>query len=341
MPGVLIVDDSAYARFVLKDRFRRLGWETRAVGDGSAAIEAIAQDAPDLVTLDVIMPGMDGIETVKAIRAIWQGPIIMVSSQTHGGADKTWPALEAGASDFVGKPAPDAPLDEVMDQILAKYEACRAPYPPVAHPSLRERTLNGVQAILIGASTGGPAALARVLTHIEAPIRVPIIIVQHMPSTFTPSLAQRLGKILGHPVYESPLGPEKLPWHSGLVVLARGGYHLRMDSSGVWSEPGARVHGVMPAIDVSGADGVHTFGAGLCMAILTGMGEDGAQSAVSCRQVGGTVLVQDPQTAVVWGMPQAVLNRGAATMMGTLDDIGRWINEVMHNDHGIFRSGMA
>ncbi|WP_430626504.1 chemotaxis protein CheB [Sulfobacillus thermotolerans] len=77
------------------------------------------------------------------------------------------------------------------------------------------------------------------------------------------------------------------------------------------------------------------------MAILTGMGEDGAQSAVSCRQVGGTVLVQDPQTAVVWGMPQAVLNRGAATMMGTLDDIGRWINEVMHNDHGIFRSGMA
>ncbi len=341
MPGVLIVDDSAYVRFVLKDRFRRRGWETCAVADGHAALAALSGFAPDLVTLDVVMPGMDGIETVKAIRALWAGPIIMVSTQTHGGADQTWPALEAGATDFVGKPGPDSPLGDVMDQIITKFEACQAPCPPPGqHRAGAQVPRVPAQAVVVGASTGGPAALARVLRHVEGAPGVPLVIIQHMPQSFTPSLAARLGKILGRPVQESPLAPAKVRWAPGLVVLARGGYHLRMDSSGLWSEQGVRLHGVMPAIDVTAGDGVRVFGAGLCMAILTGMGEDGADSAALCRQAGGTVMVQDPESAVVWGMPQAVLNRGAASKVGSLEDIGRWINEVMHDGRGIFGSGM-
>ncbi|WP_028963208.1 chemotaxis protein CheB [Sulfobacillus thermosulfidooxidans] len=339
MPAVMIVDDSAYARFVLKDRFKHRGWDVLTVGSGEEALIQVSNFVPDLITMDVLMPHMNGIETVKALRAKWDGPIIMVSSQTQGGADLTWQALEAGASDFVGKPAPTQPLDQIIDQIIAKYEALKTPYVNrmvKVMPSSRPKALpTHTRLLIIGASTGGPKALARVVKYFQSPWSIPIVIVQHMPASFTASLAARLGQITGIPVRESPLAPQKMPWEPGQIILARGGYHLRLDEHAFWSEPGPRLHGVIPAIDVTGIDGVKAFGQDLCFTILTGMGEDGAEAAYQCHKAGGTVIVQDPATAVVWGMPQATLNKGVGDMVGTLDEIGSWLNEVIHPGFGI------
>ncbi len=334
MPTVMIVDDSAYVRFVLKDRFKRRGWEAVGVSGGEEAMTQFPQLRPDLITMDVLMPNMDGIQTVKAIRARWDGPIIMVSTTTQGGQDMTWRALEAGASDFVGKPSPQEPLDRVITQIIEKFEAIRRPFygkpirPLAANlPSLAIST----RVVVIGASTGGPKAIGTVLSHFKAPWSIPVVIIQHMPPNFTASLAARLSQIVGVSVKESPLSPDICSWHSGQIILARGGYHLRMNEHGLWSEEGVRVHGVIPAVDTTGLDGVRIFGGDLCMAILTGMGEDGAEAAFGCRQAGGQVMVQDPASAVVWGMPQATINRNAASLVGSLDEIGVWLNEVIHN----------
>ncbi|WP_053960483.1 chemotaxis protein CheB [Sulfobacillus thermosulfidooxidans] len=339
MPAVMIVDDSAYARFVLKDRFKHRGWDVLTVGSGEEALTQLSHFVPDLITMDVLMPHMNGIETVKALRTKWDGPIIMVSSQTQGGADLTWQALDAGASDFVGKPAPAQPLDQIIDQIIAKYEALKTPYAnrmvKVAHSSLPKQSWVHARLLIIGASTGGPKALARVVKYFRAPWSIPIVIVQHMPASFTTSLAARLGQIIGVPVRESPLAPQKMLWEPGQIILARGGYHLRLNEHACWSEPGPRLHGVIPAIDVTALDGVKAFGQDLCFTILTGMGEDGAEAAYQCHKAGGTVIVQDPTTAVVWGMPQAALNKGAGDMVGTLDEIGSWLNEVIHPELGI------
>ena len=333
MPVVMIVDDSAYVRFVLKDRFRRRGWEAVGIANGEAAVAELSRLLPDLVTMDVLMPNMDGIETVRAMRALWNGPVIMVSTQTQGGQDLTWRALEAGASDFVGKPSPQEPLDQVIAQIIEKYEVLHRPFsgkPMLTAYPKRSSSAASARVVVIGASTGGPKAVGQVLRQLKAPWAAPVVIVQHMPPNFTASLAQRLSQIIGMPVRESPLTPEIWTWDPGQIILARGGYHLRMNENGLWSEPGARVHGVIPAIDPAALDGVRIFGHEMCLAILTGMGEDGAEAAYQCHQAGGQVIVQDPTTAVVWGMPQSVLNKKAADLVGNLDEIGAWINEVIH-----------
>ncbi len=334
MPVVMIVDDSAYVRFVLKDRFRRRGWEAVGIANGEAAVAELSRLLPDLVTMDVLMPNMDGIETVRAMRALWNGPVIMVSTQTQGGQDLTWRALEAGASDFVGKPSPQEPLDHVITQIIEKYEALRRPFNGKnlhAVPRKSATRAPRPKAVVIGASTGGPKAIGQVLRHFKAPWYVPVVLVQHMPPNFTASLASRLSQIVGQPVRESPLAPETWGWDPQQIILARGGYHLRLNEGGVWSEPGPRVHGVIPAIDVTALDAVRTFGNAVCLTILTGMGEDGAEAAYQCHQAGGQVVVQDPATAVVWGMPQAALNKTAGDLVAGLDEIGGWLNEVIHH----------
>lgn len=336
MPRVLIVDDSTFVRYMLQDRFRERGWEPFVASSGEEAVKMLARLSLDLITIDAEMPGLSGIAAISSIRREWGGPIVMISSQTTHGAEKTWESLDAGATDFVGK----LEAGGVVSQIVEKYEACirinRSRQAPVS--SSRRMELSW-RVVVIGAATGGPKTLARILGQIDVPLQTPLIIIQHMPESFTASLAARLGQVMKSPVAPSPLAPEKMAWGENMVVLARGGYQLRMDPAGVWSEPGIRVHGAMPAIDVGAADGVKSFGSRFAMAILTGMGEDGADAAVLCHNAGGMVMVQDPSTAVVWGMPQAVLSRQAATRVGNPDDLGRWINQLAHGDLGALRSG--
>ncbi|PSR31966.1 MAG: hypothetical protein C7B46_16470 [Sulfobacillus benefaciens] len=196
--------------------------------------------------------------------------------------------------------------------------------PESAKPDSRHDTL---QAIVIGASTGGPRALATVLGALRAPPRIPLLIVQHMPAGFTASFAERLTVQLGFRVQEVPPDGMPIPLRSSSVVLATGGRHLRVSAHRCWSEPGPRMHGVIPAVDVTLLDAVEAFGSHLGVVILTGMGEDGCRGAIQAHQRGAWVVAEAQDTAVVWGMPGAVAGAGAADAIWPLTRIGRWLHD--------------
>ncbi len=336
---VAIVDDSAYVRYVLKTRLESLGAEVVATfARGEPAIDQVPDLNPDVVTMDVLMPGLGGIETVRQLRNRWPGTIIMVSSQTCEGAAATWDALDAGADDFVAKPTPPYPLDSVMEMIVAKAYALirpRTAFRSRIHDLRRpERVMPGsghdaFQAMVIGASTGGPRALATVLGALRAPPRIPLLIVQHMPAGFTASFAERLTGQLGFGVQEVPPDGTSIPLLSSSVVLATGGRHLRVSAHRCWSEPGTRLHGVIPAVDVTLLDALESFGSRLGVVILTGMGEDGCRGAIQAHQRGAWVVAEAQETAVVWGMPGAVVQAGAADAVWPLNQIGLWLNDTV------------
>ncbi len=342
---VLICDDSHTIRSILSatlasDPGMRIAGTAI---NGQACLDALASgELPDVVLLDVEMPVMDGLTALKEIRRRHPRlPVVMFSSLTERGAKATVDALVAGANDYVAKPAGLAP-DEVAARIRGEVigrirgvvtrrsaEAGAGPARQAASTlggGPRPRLAGGqqpVQGVVIGVSTGGPSALAEVLPAFLPAARVPVLIVQHMPATFTGRLAERLSVVCGRPVREATEG---LPLMGDTVLLAPGGRH--MEVAGSIATPRIRLtdappeNSCRPSADVLFRSAARLWGAGTLAVVLTGMGRDGLAGSRAVVDAGGSVLAQDEFSSVVWGMPGEVVRAGLADAVLPLSQVG-------------------
>jgi two-component system chemotaxis response regulator CheB len=343
---VMVVDDSVVVRKIVTDVLSA-DPDIEVVGtavNGRIAVGKLEQLKPELITMDIEMPEMNGIEAVRAIRATRSRvPIIMFSTLTERGASATLDALSAGANEYVTKPANvgsvGQSMESVREQLIPKIKALTgrpvsvgpartaAPLPPP--PPAAPRTGPGKKpaVLVIGSSTGGPEALARVLPTLPASLPVPVLLVQHMPPVFTRQFAQRLDRLSPLRVVEASDGSPLLP---GTVHLAPGDHHLVVRSNGrglfTGLNQGPPENFCRPAVDPLFRSAVTAFDGAVLAVVLTGMGSDGRNGAGEIRAAGGTVLVQDQHTSVVWGMPGAISQAGYADEVLPLDRIAEAIN---------------
>lgn len=327
---VLVVDDSAVVREVLVRELGRLP-DIEVVGtapDPYIARDKIVRLAPDVMTLDVEMPRMDGITFLHKVMTHRPVATIVVSSLTPKGGDMAMEALDAGAVDVLCKPGAAYTIGDLVpvlaDQIRAASRvrfdllAPKAPAAPVRKLALT-RTTNCI--VALGASTGGTQALERVLTSF--PANCPgTLITQHMPPEFTRSFAARLDRVCAMEVREAKDGDTVIP---GVALVAPGNFHMELRRNGAqyvaMLHQGERRHFQRPAVDCL-FESVATWAGRNCVAaLLTGMGADGAEGLLRIREAGGRTFAQDQATSVVWGMPGEAVKRGAAEEVLPLDRI--------------------
>ncbi len=344
---VLVVDDSAFIRYSLTQYLNeRPG--IRVVGsarDGVEALEVIPALNPDVITLDVEMPRLDGLSTLREIMARFPRPVVMLSSLTSEGTAETIQALTLGAVDFAPKPGNRLNIQAVMDELVTKIErAVRARVKPVAvraslpvPPPVVPNAAKTVRArlrhdpiVLIGTSTGGPRALNEVIPALPANLQAAVVVVQHMPAGFTHSLAERLNSTSALRVKEAEPGDSL---QIGQVLLAPGGFHMIFDTNEkVALNQNPPVHGVRPAVDVTLTSLVQRFGKLVTAVILTGMGSDGTNGCVLLHSLGGTVISEDESTCVVWGMPRSVTEAGAASQITPLPEVAAAIAQAVNHN---------
>lgn len=348
---VLIIDDSVVIRKILGDALAA-DPDIEVAGlaaNGRIGLAKIAQVNPDAVTLDVEMPEMDGLATIREIRKVWPRlPVVMFSTLCERGAAATIEALSRGASDYVTKPSNVGSVNEAIRRITTDLStklkalcstkvaspatasrpsalpspSTRTPIPPLSfmHPAAGR----GMPTLLaIGSSTGGPVALADVIGGLQAGLPVPTVITQHMPPMFTRLLAERLRTTSSLRVSEAVHGQ---PAEPGCVYVAPGDHHMRVvrtDAGGLklMLDQGPPENSCRPAVDVMFRSAAEACGAGVLGVVLTGMGQDGMLGARRIVEAGGTVLAQDEATSVVWGMPGAVVREGLAEKALPLGDI--------------------
>lgn len=343
---VLVVDDSAFMRFTISKHLNEAaGMQVVASAhDGEEALALIARHQPDVVTLDVEMPRMDGLTTLRQIMATTPRPVVMLSSLTAEGARETVQALTLGAVDFVTKPASRANVSGVMEEVVAKVRAAArvkvgrlarpasVPVevaPPTTNKNVRELR-NTDRVVFIGSSTGGPRALQTVMQGLTEGLQAAIVIVQHMPVGFTRSLAERLDGMSPFQVREARPGDVL---QAGLALLAPGGFHLQFDADArATLNQNPTVQGVRPAIDVTLTSLVPHYKGKLVTAILTGMGHDGTHGATLVHQAGGHVIAEDESTCVVWGMPRSVAEAGVADVIAPLPEVARAIERAVRRE---------
>lgn len=307
--------------------------------NGRVALTKYAAAKPDLVLLDVEMPEMDGLETVRELRKIDSlVPIIMFSTLTERGASVTLEALALGATDYVTKPSNldgAATFDAVIHELLPKVRAlCHLPgaqgltvpllkaIPVVAPPPMPRRLVGPAKIVVIGVSTGGPDALARLLPMLPAQLPVPLLIAQHMPPIFTMMLAARVSSKSLLPLRECVSG-ERLS--AGCAIIAPGDFHMvvapERGSVVLKTHQGPRENFCRPSVDVLFRSVATVFRDRALAVVLTGMGQDGLKGCEALRNYGARVYVQNEATSVVWGMPGFVARAGLAEKILPLDQI--------------------
>jgi two-component system chemotaxis response regulator CheB len=332
---VLVVDDSLFMRAAIKNLLDETG-EFEVVDtakDGQDAVDKVPQARPDVITMDFNMPRLNGAQAVKAIMASHPTPVIMFSAHTLEGARETFEALNAGAVDFCTKPAGEvsSQLAGIADELRTKLRAAAQSSPrgltrpaPSSSASLRKPRMStlppsGARVLIIGISTGGPAALSRLIPELPASLRSSVIIVQHMPPAFTATLAERLNAGSKVEVREAQEGDRPMP---GMVLVAPGGKHLEVDASGVLRlTDGPLVHGCRPAADVTMKSAAAAYGRRAVGLVMTGMGKDGAAGLAAIRSAAGKTFVQDKESCVIYGMPKAALELGVVDEVITLDNL--------------------
>ncbi|GHE09101.1 protein-glutamate methylesterase/protein-glutamine glutaminase [Klenkia taihuensis] len=339
---VMVVDDSVVVRKIVTDV---LGADPaiEVVGtavNGKVALAKVDQLRPDVITMDIEMPEMDGIAAVRALRAAGRRtPIIMFSTLTERGASATFDALAAGADDYVTKPANVGSVQQSMESVRAQLiprikvltgrpvglpaAPAAAPRPATPAPAPVARGVRKAPAVLvIGSSTGGPDALTRVLPRLPKDFPLPVLVVQHMPPVFTTQFAARLDRLSALRVVEATAGTPVAP---GTVHIAPGDFHLTVAAGAgprrTALDQGAPENFCRPAVDVLFRSAVAAYDGAVLAVVLTGMGSDGKVGTGQVRAAGGTVVAQDQATSVVWGMPGAVTQAGHADEVVPLDRV--------------------
>ncbi len=360
MTKVLIVDDSALIRRVLSEILSEAGFEVAVARDGVEALAKLGVFQPDVVTLDVQMPNMSGLDCLDRIMLQRPCPVVMVSSLTAAGAEETLTALELGAVDFVPKPdgVVSLAIDDLAPILVEKIRAAatarvgrahrlverlRARRGEIKSPARSTRPVRVARAanaqdgeapeglVLVGSSTGGPAALETVLSDIPGDFPWPILVAQHMPATFTGSLASRLDKLCALTVSEVT-GPTRL--EAGVVYVARGGADMvvsrRVSGLVALPAPADEKYRWHPSVDRLVASAMTQMPAPQLVGVLmTGMGDDGAREMTALHKAGGLTIAEAEDTAVVWGMPGSLVRADGADEVEPLEAIaGRLIAMV-------------
>ena len=367
---LLVVDDSAFMRKIISDLFKNDSDFTvvDVARNGADAVEKVLQYSPDVVTMDIEMPVMDGLSALEKIMAVKPTPVVMVSSLTKAGADATIRALGLGAVDFVAKTAGAiSRIDEISLELLQKCRAAARvtgvrlqtpvvrpsaikPVPPLI-PAVRpiqpapavsvEKTvavpaampaMSGVSdwIVAIGTSTGGPRALQEVLTRLPGNLPCPTIVVQHMPPGFTRSLAERLNTLCALTVKEAE-DNDRLT--AGTVFVAPGDFHLTIRREGgsafVKLNKDPAIGGLRPAVDPMMVSVAEVFGSRSVGVILTGMGHDGALGIKAIKKLQGLTIAEDQSTAVVFGMPKAAIEAGVIDTVLPLPQVADGIMQCL------------
>ncbi|MDR1514114.1 MAG: chemotaxis response regulator protein-glutamate methylesterase [Synergistaceae bacterium] len=355
---VLIVDDSAFMRKVIGDILSSNPAIEIAgrVKNGDEALKCLRESAPDVITLDVEMPGKNGLEVLREIISIKPVPVVMVSSLTKEGANITMQALDAGAVDFVTKPSGTISLDmekiggELLQKVLAASRASvqnafsrsfgskrlsvpqsperRKPLPVVPRGASQRKP----ELLVIAASTGGPNALQELVPALGEDFPLPVLIVQHMPPGFTSSFAHRLDERSRLKVTE---GSDGMPVRRGVAVVAPGGYHMLVERHSAelvcrLSET-PPVRSVRPSADVLFASVADVIGGPVVVVVLTGMGKDGLDGTRLLRAKGSYVFAESKETCVIFGMPGAVVDAGLADEVLPIYSIAAGVERVLKN----------
>jgi two-component system chemotaxis response regulator CheB len=342
--AVLVVDDSAVVRRMVAGVLEA-DPGIRVVGtaaSGRSALEQIERLAPDILTLDLEMPEMDGLETLRHLRRRHPRlPVIVFSMLSERAAAATLEALALGARDYVTKPGgvagAGAAAEVVRSELLPRIKALvpREPRTPAPVRSATPAPAGPVRAdahriLVLGSSTGGPDALETILRELPADLPVPVAIVQHMPPVFTRLFAQRLDAASRLTVVEGRPGMRLEP---GLVAVAPGDRHLLVvEDQGVVrvaTSQGARQNGCRPSVDVLFRSAAAAFGARVLACVLTGMGNDGLRGCERLRAAGAEIVVQDEATSVVWGMPGAVAAAGLANRVRPLPAVAADLSDAL------------
>lgn len=341
---VLVVDDSAFMRRALT-RLIDGGRRFEVVGIASNGREALARIAelhPDVVTMDVEMPEMDGVQALEAIMARHPVPIVMFSSITVRGADVTMRCLELGAVDFITKPSGSVSEDLgsiryiVWQKLRSAAGAHLQPTLSTPVPAKRaaltphndQKHMTARRLVAIGASTGGPRALLEVLMPLPGDLPAGLLVVQHMPPHFTAAMAQRFNDNCALQVREAEVGDRI---EEGVALIAPGGRHLRLAADGkvtLTDEP--PVWGVRPSVDVMMEGVAQVFGSACLGVILTGMGRDGTTGLTMLKHAGASTIGQDEASCVVYGMPRAAAEAGVVDTVLPLHEIAGGISKWCH-----------
>ncbi len=346
---VLIVDDSVTFRSQIKSVLSAVeGIEVVGIAaDGKIAIEKMQNIDVELVTLDLEMPKMNGLETIRELKRIMhKARIIVFAAESDSGASLALEALRMGADDFVAKPVSrslEESLDKIGQDLVPKILQFRKamnlnplpqepwePETPIVQKKIKIADFVP-KVVVIGSSTGGPNALEHIFKELRPPIFKPVIIVQHMPPVFTDLLAKRIQALSGIPTMEvkqwTPLLPSK-------IYVAPGNYHLRLFQKNeneifLRLDQSPLRNNVRPAVDSLFESAAEIFGPHVLSLILTGMGEDGLVGARAIKAAGGAVLIQDKETSVVFGMPGAIYNAGIYDEMAPLESIGNTLKKAL------------
>lgn len=339
--SVLIVDDSALVRQLLVDMISQ-DPELEVAGiarDGVEAIKLTQELNPDVITMDIHMPEMDGLTALEYIMKKSPRPVVMLSALVKKGATPTLRALELGAVDFIAKPSQfPTSVNEVREDVLSKikdaahskarevWERARKAAPPRKIKVTRD-TVRGGRLVVLGASAGGPRALAEVVPALPEDIPASIVIVQHMPEPFTGSFAERLNSKSQIRVKEASQGEEL---EQGLAFVVPGGQDLAFEKIGggkvrIKLQPTVAKHGASPVIDVTMESAAEVFGDRTVAVLLSGMGSDGAMGIGMIKVKGGETIAQNEETCLVFGMPKAAIERNLVSDILPLEKIAEAI----------------
>jgi two-component system chemotaxis response regulator CheB len=338
---ILVADDSTFMRRVLTQALRDAGFEVVGeAADGDEALALYRELRPDAMTLDLAMPGMDGIGVLRALRGERSSlPVVVVSAFSPAHGARAVDALAEGAFDLVAKPVFGEPLEQFVVALRDKVTAAAASVSATVASPRRRSSLSATPAVarlrarrapdaakkivLIATSTGGPRALARLIPALPSPLGAGGLIIQHMPEGFTASLAERLDRSSKLKVVEATGGETLRP---DTLLLAAGGLHLRLGDGGVARlSDEAAVGGLRPRADLTISDAAKLYGDRLLLVVMTGMGKDGLDGAREVRAHGGRILAEAESSCTVYGMPRAIVEARLADVVVPLSELAEAI----------------